>query len=160
MRPRDTCWLVVAFTLCACEPPNTGVADAAHRSKPHTADFVEFCQWARRAHEGRLAGRDRDALAETTFAPLRHTQGVLAAWLVPVDVEQTLAMPSGTELPATPWVAVRNPRLGTLHVASFGSCPVDVPKWWRRGAAGSCVFMAADIEVDAEQVRIIVAYRD
>jgi len=146
--------------LAACQAPQTDVADAAQRLRAHEGEFAEFCRWVRRAHHGRPAGRDRDALAETVFAPVRHTQQVLAAWLVPTEDEHRLAMPTGAELPAAAWVAVRSRRLGITHVASFASCPLDVPRWWRRDVDGPCVLLANDIEVDGDAVRVIIAYRD
>lgn len=153
--------MLLAVPMGGCERPDTGVAQAARRSEPYLDAFGEFCRWARRAHEGRLVVRDRAALAETTFAPVRHVQGVLAAWLVRPDApEHGISMPVGTPLPAGPWVAVRNARSGTVHVASFGHCPIDLPSWWRRGADGACVLLGSDINVSGETVRVVVAFKD
>jgi hypothetical protein len=121
---------------------DSGVEDVLPRMQAHIDTFVRFEHWVRQANSAELALRGRGALTEATFAPLRGDRSVLAAFVsdrshgAPV----LISWPEASELPAVlPWVAVRHAELGTLRVASFGTCPLRV-----RGAsthAGGCVII-------------------
>jgi hypothetical protein len=115
-----------ALACAACDQSAGPVANATEVVAPHLATFGAFDRWARRACDGQAVGRQRDALSETVFAPLRGLPDVQAAWVqmqrTPSTI--TLALPAEVPLPLTArWVTVRNPSLGTLHVAAAEPCP-------------------------------------
>ena len=135
--------LPACLLLVACGPREGRLAQAQVQAGPHVAAFLEFDAWARRANQTDPFLRDRKALDETTFAPIRHDREVLAAWVELHDRHRrAMSLPERAELPPQlPWVALRHPEAGALQVASQSTCGVDLPKWWR-GEYRSCVLIS------------------
>jgi hypothetical protein len=115
------CWLGAG-----CAPRSGGsVAVATEHAAPQLQRFAAFDRWARRAASaGGARGRGEDGFAEAVFAPIRHQPFVLGAW---VQLEgargRTVALPAGAAPPDAPaWVALRDPALGVLRVATQQPC--------------------------------------
>ena len=130
--------------LLGCRPETARVAQAAERAQPHLASFNRFERWARRAAMGDAALRDRAALGEVVFAPIRNTPELLAAWVELADDRALrLSLPRASEPPKQPgWVALRDAKLGALQVAALAPCPIALPSGWRPAPPAGCVLIA------------------
>jgi hypothetical protein len=144
--------------IAACGPcllglgcnPQANVARAAEHAQPHLAAFAQFDRWARRAGASEGVARDRDALSETTFAPIRNDRAIAAAW-VQLEGKRgfTLAFPgNAAPLPQLGWVALRDPQLGALRVAAIEHCRDVLPRTTHALAADRCVLISRS-ETDA-----------
>jgi hypothetical protein len=147
MRRLSSCALAACSLVFGCDAPTRGVADAAEWAQPHLERFARFDRWARRAGASDAVLQSRDALAETTFAPIRRDPEVAAAW-VAVEGEHAfaLALRAGSAVPASDWIALRDPKLGALRVARFERCaqalaPASAPRSGS-GADDACVLIA------------------
>lgn len=140
-------WLLCAIAACllglGCKArPN--VAHAAESAQPHLAAFAQFDRWARRAGVSERVTRDRDALSETTFAPIRSDRAIAAAW-VQLEGKRgfTLAFPGNAALlPELGWVALRDAQLGALRVAAIEHCRDVLAHTTHVLAADRCVLIS------------------
>jgi hypothetical protein len=153
--------LGLALACAACDQSAGPVANATELVAPHLATFGAFDRWARRACDGQAVGRRRDALSETVFAPLRGLPDVQAAWVQMLRTTSTitLALPSEFPLPLTArWVTVRNPSLGTLHVAAAEPCPGAKPS--SQAQARTCVLVSrSEPSPHAGTLTVTLAFR-
>jgi hypothetical protein len=140
-------WLLCTLGPCllelACDA-RPDVARFAERAQPHLAEFAQFDRWARRAGVSDRVQRDRAALDETTFAPIRGDRAIAAAW---VELEGkhgfTLAFPANAALPApVDWVGLRDPDLGPLRVAAIEHCEQLLPHATHALSSTQCVLIS------------------
>jgi hypothetical protein len=153
--------VLLLLACCACDGGELSAATAA--VEPHLQEFSRFDAWARRARSSDEVIRDREAMREAVFAPVRNDHSVIAAW-VHADSRRAaeLSMPDETRPPRVErWVTLRHDTLGALRVARAGRCPVDVPGWWRQGAGqGPCVIVSrSEPYVPGGEVTVTVAFR-
>jgi hypothetical protein len=122
--------VLLAVGICvaasACRPQADRVARAAERAQPHLESFQRFERWAHRAAATQSASRSPHALGEIVFAPIRHAPDLVAAWVrFEGDRPLVLALPASALFPAVErWVALRDPELGALQVASSDRCQI------------------------------------
>ena len=153
---------LLGVLLWGCERSGQELGAATEAAEPHLQSFARFDHWARRATQIDSVLRDRDALNEAAFAPIRHTRAIVAAW---IELKRRhglmLALPDKTALPEDPgWVAIRHPRLGPLRVAHSLHCPVRVPRWWRGDVDGPCVLISRrERQGLSNSVVVTVAFR-
>lgn len=143
-------WLLCAIAACGscllglgCKA-QANVAHAAEGAQPHLAAFAQFDRWARRAGVSGRETRDRDALSETTFAPIRNDRAIAAAW-VQLEGKRgfTLTFPgNAAPLPELGWVALRDPQLGALRVAAIEHCRDVLAHTTHALAADRCVLIS------------------
>jgi hypothetical protein len=160
-------WLLCAIVACGpcllglgCNAqPN--VAHAAEGARPHLAAFAQFDRWARRAGVSERATRDRDALTETTFAPIRNDRAIAVAW---VQLEGrrgfTLTFPgNAAPLPPLTWVALRDPELGPLRVAAIDHCREVLPHTTHALGGDRCVLISrSETDAAANATTITLAF--
>jgi hypothetical protein len=140
-------WLGCALGACLLAlgcGPQQDVARAAERAQPHLSTFAQFDRWARRARSGERVAHGRDALDETTFAPIRAERTIAAAW---VQLEGkhgfTLAFPANAELPAPlTWVSLHDRQLGPLRVAAVDHCGQLLPHATHALTSEHCVLIS------------------
>jgi hypothetical protein len=128
----------------ACTPESSASQRAAQRVRPYLDEFARFDRWARRAQTSELVLRDRNALSEAMFAPIRQRASVLAAF---VELEEgnrrlRLAQPAKLERPAgLAWIALRDPALAGLRVALPAPCPAPLAPKPDASRSRACVLI-------------------
>lgn len=128
----------------ACDVQPGEVARAEQGARPHLALFAAFDRWARRAGQSEEVLRDKNALGEAMFAPIRNQRSVLAAWVqIEGDRARLLALPSASAAP-TPerWIALHDAALGALRVATAEPCPLAITRSRSTDSQGRCVLIA------------------
>ena len=147
-------WLGLASIACAPKPNRA--ERAADRARPYLVAFERFDRWARRAGMSEGVLRDRNAVCEAMFAPIRNDAAILCA-LVRIGGarERLFPLPPKLELPTSlDWIAVRDPSLGALRVALPEPCPVTIAR--KRGPEPArCVLIERRASA-AEQAPITV----
>jgi hypothetical protein len=157
--------VLLAVATCSigsgCGPQTDRVARAADRAQPHLESFERFERWARRAASAQSALRGPHALSELVFAPIRHTPAVVAAWVrFEGDRPLVLALPASAQLPAAEqWVALRDPEIGSLRVATAERCPAGQGTPEPSDGAPSCVLISrAERGADLRAVTVTMAF--
>ena len=122
--------VLLALGICAaaggCRPEADRIARAAASARPHLESFERFERWARRAAIADRTSRERSALGDLVFAPIRHAPRLIGAW-VRLEGERPLllALPATAQLPAAVrWISLRDPDVGALQVAAVDSCSI------------------------------------
>lgn len=125
---------VLALALSGCDDDaQLEEAEAARRVEAHREPFGAWDRWARRVIAAEQVPRERAALEETLFAPVRRKSELVAAWVVrpdrgPVYLGVLDAPPEDAS-----FRSVRDERLGELRVARvelpdrLGDTPDQVP---------------------------------
>jgi len=152
--------VVTAFAaLWACDSPGFDAAAATELAGPHLSHFTTFDTWARRALVADPAIRNRAALEETLFAPIRREQQVLGAW-----VDGGLAGPPMAfgHLPAPPGLlyrTVRDEALGEIAVATEKVPDPRVPFAEEAARPRAVIIRMTRENAEGIEVTVTVAYR-
>lgn len=145
-------WSAIGWLCCVlmlgCDRDDSELDRLLAAAAPHLDAFIKFEVWAHRAEDA-VAGPSRpgvEALAEATFAPVRHAEDLVFAVVAHQGREKwVMGFPRGAAVPkGVPWQPIQVPGGGTVQGALVTTgCPVDVPSWWRDGAgAGPCLLLA------------------
>jgi hypothetical protein len=155
--------LVVCVVLTACSPPPQHAIDAAERARPYVAQFEQFERWVTRAENGSAVLRERAALSEAVFAPLRRADDVLGAWVhLPGRPVLDLALPSAAPEPSLQGAA----RLRDQDEAASLLRPPDRGELWALvqrpcalPQAPECVLLAREARTKLGPLRVVAAFR-
>jgi hypothetical protein len=167
---RQRCQAVSAclvMWLCACSADDASLSDASAAFAVHRESFVRFDRWARQLQSSDVALRSRAALAEATFAPLRSQSSVLAARVTVLrsedepstSAERMLELPEGSSWPTIDAKSVRDPALGSIHVAWLRQCGFGRASLARADEPCIVVLRQAPLPAGAT-LEVRVAYRD
>lgn len=110
--------IVAAVALGGCRSRSFDAATATELARPHLQHFATFDSWARRTLVADPAIRNRAALEETLFAPIRREEPVLGAWVERDGAGDTFAFGHLPGVPDLAYRVVRDRALGEILVAT------------------------------------------
>ena len=155
--------LLACVVLGACRPPPQQAIDAAERARPYVAQFERFERWVTRAENGSAVLRDRAALSEAVFAPMRRADEVLGAWVhLPGRPMIDLALPSTSPEPSLHGASrvrdldeaapmLRAPARGELWALVQRPCVLP--------DTAECVLLAREARTALGPLRVVAAFR-
>jgi len=150
--------LTLLFSISACGQSSFDAGEATDLAAPHLEHFAGFDRWARRAIVADPAIRDRAALTESVFAPIRREEIVQGAWIAREGETRPLAFGHLEMPPGLSYRTVRDTSLGEIGV-STDKVPDPRTRFDEDAARRRAVFVTrARTGDDGIEVTVTVAY--